>query len=354
MNELKVQTKQAIVALREQGWSKRKIARELGVDRATVRRALAIISNSTPASTGLPGPAGASDSNAAIPLTGSAGDLTPKPAISLTVSEGVWDPNAAISLTGSNVAGRQSLCGAWREQIGAAVAAGLSAQRIYQDLVVGHQFQGSYCSVQRFVRQLRDSEPLPFRRLECQPGDEAQVDFGQGAWVIENGKRRRPHLFRVVLSHSRKGYSEAVWRQTTENFIRCMENGYRHFGGTPRTTVIDNLRAAVSRADWFDPELNPKVVSFAEHYGTVILPTKPAMPRHKGKIEAGVKYVQNNPLKGRQFDSLSAQNLFLAEWERAVADTRIHGTTRRQVGKIFLEVEKSRLLPLPASLFPAF
>lgn len=118
--------------------------------------------------------------------------------------------------------------------------------------------------------------------------------------------------------------------------------------------MIDNLRAAVSRADWFDPDLNPKVVCFCEHYGTVILPTKPAMPRHKGKVEAGVKYVQNNPLKGRQFDSLAAQNLFLAQWERTVADTRSHGTTRQQVGKVFLEAEQPRLLPLPLSLFPAF
>ena len=103
---------------------------------------------------------------------------------------------------------------------------------------------------------------LPFRRMEVEPGQELQVDFGQGAWVIENEKRRRPHLFRVVLSHSRKGYSEAVWRQTTESFIRCLENAFRHFGGVTRTVVIDNLRAAVSRADWFDPELKPKVVSF--------------------------------------------------------------------------------------------
>ena len=84
--------------------------------------------------------------------------------------------------------------------------------------------------------------------MECAPGQELQIDFGQGGWVIEAGKRRRPHLFRAVLSHSRKGYSEAVWRQTTESFIRCMENGFRHFGGVPQTLVIDNLRAAVTRA----------------------------------------------------------------------------------------------------------
>lgn len=200
---------------------------------------------------------------------------------------------------------------------------GLSAQRIYQDLVTEHGFSGSYQAVKRFVRQLRKSQPIPFVRMEVEPGAEAQVDFGQGAWVIENGKRRRPHLFRVVLSHSRKDYSEVVWRQTTENFIRCLENAFRYFGGVLRTLVIDNLRAAVTRADWFDPELNAKVVEFCQHYGTVILPTRPAMPRHKGKIEAGVKYVQNNALPGRSFESLSAQNLFLLKWECGVADTRI-------------------------------
>jgi len=119
-----------------------------------------------------------------------------------------------------------------------------------------------------------------------------------------------------------------------------------------RTLVVDNLRAAVTRADWFDPELNAKVEEFCRHYGTVVLPTRPAMPQHKGKVEAGVKYAQNNALKGRTFGSLAEQNLFLSEWESGVADTRIHGTTRRQVGKVFEQVERSRLLPLPASLFP--
>jgi transposase len=232
--------------------------------------------------------------------------------------------------------------------------AGLSAQRIYQDLVSEQKFTGGYDSVKRFVRQLDAAHPLPFRRMESEPGQEAQVDFGQGAWVVEDGRRRRPHVLRVVLSHSRKGYTEAFWRQTTENFVRGLENALRHFGGVVATLVIDNLRAAVTKVDWFEPELNPKVVSFCEHYGTVILPTKPAMPRHKGKIEAGIKYVQENGLAGKQFTSLGAENLHLAHWEETVADTRIHGTTRQQVRAHFLSVEKPKLLPLPASLFPVF
>jgi len=190
--------------------------------------------------------------------------------------------------------------------------------------------------------------------MECKPGHEVQVDFGQGAWVIEEGRRRRPHVLRVVLSFSRKGYTEVFWQQTTENFIRGLENAFRAFGGVPKTLVIDNLRAAVNKADWFDPEINPKVLSFAEHYGTVIMPTKPRMPRHKGKVEAGVKYVQDNGLAGRKFEALSAQNLYLTHWEETVADTRIHGTTRQQVRTLFETVERAKLLPLPTGLFPVF
>jgi hypothetical protein len=103
--------------------------------------------------------------------------------------------------------GPASVCDRWCEAIDRGWQAGLSVQRIYQDRVAEHQFAGSYHAVRRFVRR-RHGTPaeLPFRRLECAPGQEMQVDFGLGAWVVENGQRRKTHLFRCVLSHSRKGY----------------------------------------------------------------------------------------------------------------------------------------------------
>ena len=355
---------QSILALSERGWSQRRIARELGLNRETVARYRGR-ARAQPLPAPLAGPGGEfpdPTSKPAIPPTGSGGATeAANPAIPPAGSTGVppsltepaASPKPAIPPAGFR-AGRISQCEAYRTEIEAALEQGLSAQRIYQDLQEAQAFAGGYDAVKRFVRALGQAQPLPFRRMESEPGQEAQVDFGQGAWVLEDGRRRRPHVLRLVLSCSRQGYTEAFWQQTTENFIRGLENAFRHWGGVPATLVIDNLRAAVTKADWFEPELNPKVREFCAHYGVVILPTKPAMPRHKGKVEAGVKYVQANGLAGRQFASLGQQNLWLAQWEATVADTRIHGTTRQQVRGHFETIERGQLRPLPAGLFPCF
>jgi len=121
-----------------------------------------------------------------------------------------------------------------------------------------------------------------------------------------------------------------------------------------RSSWCDEKTTAVPRADWYDPEIHPKLQSFAAHYGTVFVPTKPYKPQHKGKIENGVKYAKNNALKGHRFNSLVDQNDHFLEWEANVADTRIHGTTNQQVGKHFEQAEKPALLPLPRDRFPSF
>jgi len=330
VNQLKVAKVLSIRALHAQGWSQRRIARELGVHRSTVAHHLKEASESTKA------PFGSND---------------PKPAKAPPGSE----PCAEVLKPAKAPTGSRSLCEPFREAVRAKIEQGLSAQRIFQDLVIEHGFGGKYHSVRRFVAKLKGGRPLPFRRIEVAPGEEAQIDFGTGAPIInDDGSRRRTHVLRVVLSHSRKAYSEAVYRQTTDKLIHCLENAFGHFGGVPRTLVPDNLKAAVLKADCYDPELNPKLRSFCEHYGTVLLPTKPRMPRHKGKVERGVDYVQENALKGRTFGSLREQNDYLLHWETTVADTRIHGTTRKQVLKVFQEHERSALATLPLERFPCF
>ncbi len=374
MFQLKVNQQQEIFTLDARGWSARRIARQLGLDRATVRRYLRrreanaatpspgsgeenevrtppgspnLSAQSATLTTGFRVVSAIDESNAATPTLGSEGvgaAICAAPAAETAIDQ-------ALAAATGNV----SLCERWEPQIVAGLDQQLSAKRIHQDLVSEHGFAGSYQSVKRFVRKLEQQAPVAFRRMDFAPGEQMQVDFGQGAWVVdEGGRRRRPHLFRAVLSCSRKGYSEAVWDQKTETFIRCLENAFRHFGGVAATTTPDNLKAAVLYPDWYDPELNPKLASFARHYGTVVLPTRPATPRHKGRVERGVDFVQENALKGRTFDSLAAQNVFLDNWEKTVADTRIHGTTRQQVDTYFRAVEQPALQPLPASVFPSF
>lgn len=360
-NVLKMAMIDSIQQLHAAHWSQRRIAQTLGIDRKTVARYLKQVADFANSPTGSEGSKGAILPGSPAPSAGpsdSADDVD-----SAADSKGAIPPTGSASVSSvhhsrnstAGPAGRKSACGPYRELIEAKLAQRLSAQRIWQDLVAEHGFQGQYDSVKRFVQRLGHATPLPFRRMECGPGEEAQVDFGTGAPVLlPNGKRKKTYVFRIVLSHSRKGYSEATFSQTTEDFFRCLENAFAHFGGVPKTLVIDNLKAAVKHPDWFDPVLTPKVQSFAQHYGTVILPTKPYTPRHKGKVEGGVKYVQNNGLKGRTFASLDEQNQHLAQWEAGVADTRIHGTTKQQVDKVFREVEQSSLQPLPRDRFAHF
>jgi transposase len=204
-NVLKVSLQATIYSLHNRGWSRRRIARELGIDRETVGRYL----------------------------------LLAKPAISTAGLEGTAETKPAVSTTGKGV-GRKSQCEPLAEVILAKAEVGLSAQRIYQDLVEENGFTDSYQSVKRFVRKFRAAQPERIWRLECQPGEELQLDFGLGA-PIDDGqaKMRRSWVLRLVLSYSRKGYSEAVTRQDTETFLRCLENGLRSFGGSPLLVNLD-------------------------------------------------------------------------------------------------------------------
>lgn len=381
-NRLEMANIQAILQLHALQWSQRRIARHLGIDRGTVANVLRQAPPDPKPATApsgsegpkpatwesAPGPALVAPSEPAPAAPGSSADPHPKPATApsgavagippATVATGPApdetpsDPSASFSAATTR---SRSACEQFRGLILGKLEDDLSAQRIYQDLVADHGYAGSYYSVRRFVQKLEGSLPLPFRRMECAPGFEAQVDYGTGAPLIgPDGKRRKTHVFRVVLSHSRKGYCEASFRQTTDDFLRALENAFWSFGGVPQTIVIDNLKAAVKHADWYDPELQPKVRSFCEHYGTAILPTRPYTPRHKGKIERGIDYVKDNALKGETFTSLAGQNKHLTHWEQTIADTRIHGTTRQQVRQLFEEVERRALRPLPVERFVSF
>jgi transposase len=329
----------AINNLRQSGLSQQAIADAMGISRGAVIRHLAAASaNSTKAPTGNV-PTGAAAPNSTEAPTGS--------------DDRNVNPTAPFAVTPSKVS--RSRCEPYRDVILAKLEQGLDCQRVFQDLQSEHGFKDKYWSVHRFIRSLGKGAELPFRRLEVEPGWELQVDFGAGRPCKDHtGTMRKTHIFRAVLSHSRKGFTEAVTRLTTESFIRVLENAFWRLGGVPKTVVFDNAKCVVIKADWYDPVLHPKIIDFCKHYGFTMLPTRPATPRHKGKVERGVDYAQENALKGRMFATLDEQNAHLEHWEKTIADTRIHGTTKKQVGLAFESNERQHLGPLPAHRFPFF
>lgn len=335
-NQLTVQEQETVRSLATQGWKIRRIAKELGLARNTVRQYVRAMRSATRPD----------DSAAAESVTVARSIQTDPP---FDPRDGQIDPLSTPGKTG-----RKSLCTHHEAVLRAKVQTGLTAQRIFQDLQTEVGFTGSYQSVKRYVGKLRQAEPDLVCRLEVQPAEEMQVDFGAGPRLVgADGKKTKTWIFRMVLSHSRKGYTEAVLRQNTETFVRVLENAFRHVGGVSLTVNLDNLKAAVLKFDWADPDLNPKLREFARHYGTTILPCVPRTPEHKGKVESNIRYVRDNALAGYDFTSLAGLNQHLFQWEENVADRRIHGTTKRQVAEVF-KAEKPFLKPLPASLFACF
>src|ERR1700741_1743093 len=155
------------------------------------------------------------------------------------------------------------------------------------------------------------------------------------------------NVLRVSLQTTIYSLADRGWSQ------RCLENGLRSFGGSPLLLNLDNMKSAILQADWFDPEINPKLADFCRHYKLHVVPCRPGKPEHKGKVERAVAYIRNNALKGRRFRSLAEENFFLQRWETNIAAKRIHGT-RRQQGAACFEEERPYLQPPPDSLFPSF
>lgn len=247
-----------------------------------------------------------------------------------------------------------SACEPHREWITAQVELGRNAVSIHQDLITEQGFTHAYNSVKRFVNTLKARSPDRFDVLEYPPGEEAQVDFGQGAMTLhESGKYRRPWLFVMTLKYSGKSFRKAVWKADTATWVRLHEEAFLSFGGSVRYVVLDNLKQGVLKPDLYDPTINPVYAAMLAHYGAVADPCRVRDPNRKGTVESAIQHTQSTALKGRTFESIELQNAHLAQWEERFAAPRIHGRKKRQVLAMFWE-EKPHLMPLPMTSFPLF
>jgi transposase len=213
-------------------------------------------------------------------------------------------------------------------------------------------YTGSYSAVYRFVGRLEPSGPDATVRVERKPGEEAQVDFGYAGRMIdpETGELRKAWAFVMTLSWSRHQYVEFVFDQKVETWVLLHRHAFEFFGGVPARVTIDNLKAGITRACWDDPQVQAAYRECAEHYGFLILPCRPGTPEHKGKVEqGGVHYVKRNFLAGRRPTLVTQANQDVRVWCTTTAGMRVHGTTREQPLVRFQATEQTQLRPLPDS-----
>ena len=315
LNVLKPHLQTTILTLLEAGTSHRQIERVTGIDRKTIRTYAKRIEEIKPNSSGV--------------ATGTPDQIPPP-----------RPPAQAKSTT--------STCEPHRAFIEAQLRAKRNYTAIYQDLVDSHGFTGAYNSVKRFAGGLCKHEPEQFDRLEFAPGEEAQVDYGEGALTRVPGSERyrKPRLFVMTLRYSRRSFRRVVWKSSQETWARLHEEAWRYFGGACRYVVLDNLKEGVIKPDLYEPQLNAVYAATLKHYGVVGDPARVRDPNRKGTVEHAIGHTQATALKGRRFETIEEQNQHLEHWETKWAAQRIHGSERRQVEAMFQE-EKSHLLPLP-------
>jgi transposase len=355
---LKAYLRQMIETLLARGTSTREIARRTGVDRKTIRSyagVYAAAANSPGVATGSAPPANQ------IPPPRPPG---PDGGTDVASDDAAPPPTTPTSAPPSGAARSVSACEPHRAWIEAQLQLGRNATSIYQELVDAHGFASRYNSVKRFVATLRAREPERFDVLEFLPGEEAQVDYGQGALTLvppstRSARRsskptyKRPMLFVMTLKYSGKSFRQVVWRTNQEIWAQLHEEAFHALGGCCQYVVLDNLREGVLRSDLYEPTLNPVYAALLAHYGVIADPCRVGDPNRKGTVENAIQHTQGTALKGKRFDTLEAQNAWLARWEERWAAPRIHGRKKRQVVELYQE-ELPHLRPLPAERFRFF
>lgn len=223
-----------------------------------------------------------------------------------------------------------------------------TAQQIFQRLQE-QEFSGCYTSVKQYVRKVRPPRREAFLRLSYEPGECAQVDWGEYGTVGVGETRRRLSFFVMVFCHSRLMYVEFTVSQTMEHFLACHEHAFAAAGGVPQRVMVDNLRSAVlKRLVGEAPLFNPRYLDYARHAGFTITACNVGKGNEKGRVERGVGYVKKNFLNGLQLEEFSAINPAAQIWLDTVANVRVHGETHRKPLDLFQQEEQPKLKPLNA------
>lgn len=213
----------------------------------------------------------------------------------------------------------------------------------------------AYSALYRFARKHLDfgSRKSTVRMAETAPGDVAEVDFGRLGLVYDpaSGRMRILHALIVTLVMSRHQYVYATHSQTLDALIAGIEAAWESFGGVTRRLIIDNMKAAVVKADRYEPVFNRVFLEYSEHRGFIIDAAPVRTPTAKPTVERQVPYVRENFFKGETFTNRDHVQKEAEKWCRDIAGLRTHGTTRKRPFPTFEEEERQQLKPLSAERF---
>jgi len=250
---------------------------------------------------------------------------------------------------------RASLLDPYRQQIQDLLASypDLSAVRIHEEIARGPQgYTGSTILVRRYLRQVRPARQRVYQEVAYQPGQAMQVDWGECGRVQVGTTTRKVSVFVAVLCYSRLLYLEFTLSQRKAEFYRGLVNALTFFGGSPRTVIFDNLKAAVLNGSGRHACFHPEFLALCGYFCLQPLACARRDPESKGVVEGGVRYIKHNALAGRA-DQLCRFEDYLAlapNWRDQVANVRLHEATRQRPLERF-EQERGLLRPLPAIPF---
>jgi transposase len=196
----------------------------------------------------------------------------------------------------------------------------------------------------------------PVMRQEHRGGEKMFVDYAGmtvAVFDMQSAKMRQAQIFVAVLGASNYTYAEATWTQTLPDWIASHTRAFNYFGGVAQVVVPDNLKAGVSKACFYEPNINPTYLDMANHYGTVVIPTRVRRPKDKAKVEVGVQIVERwilARLRDRQFFSLPQLNRAIAELLEDLNSKpfqKLPGSRK----SMFESIDRPALKPLPAQAY---
>ncbi len=226
----------------------------------------------------------------------------------------------------------------------------LTAVRLFLELQ-SKGFPGGIAQLRRYVAKVRAPRARKaYLRIETEPGEQAQVDWGSfGHWRV--GNTQRPlSAFAMVMRWSRALYVDFSLDQRMDTFLRMHERALAFFGGVPKRIVYDNLKSVVLHHVGSTVQFNPAFLAFAGHYLFEPVAAPVRYPEFKGGVEAAIKFIRHSFFYGRTFSSLDDLRMQAFAWAKETANTRIHATTRERPAERLL-VERPRLRPLPPHAF---